>query len=343
VAADSVELGESRMSGDKFGVSLTELARIQKDWQSINERMTEMSKKVGQIKEAVAKAAATDLMASQLAGVVGFGVVAVQVARDVEDILKRTEHLQKTKERLTKEIGEDAQKIKQVIKEYQEIERRIEEELHKKEKQHQPPTSPKGGDRTGIDSTGPGHKGNGGGHHQPPDSPHHPGGDGGGDGNHPAPSSAGKIGISQVNYGGAGSWKSGKEACTDYINKVLDMKGITDPKARANWMRGMLTIAERESSFNSSRWLVNKNDSNAWGPVQSDGAPLHSSRGPWQCIPDTFASYHEAGTSTDIYDPVASCAASMNYLMGHYHVSPDGSNLAAKVPQANPNSGPHGY
>jgi hypothetical protein len=40
---------------------------------------------------------------------------------------------------------------------------------------------------------------------------------------------------------------------------------------------------------------------------------------------------------------VANIAASMNYVMGRYGVSPDGSNLAARVAQANPNAAPRGY
>ena len=75
----------------------------------------------------------------------------------------------------------------------------------------------------------------------------------------------------------------------------------------------------------------------------SDGAPTNSSRGPAQSIPGTFAAYHQPGTSTSIYEPVANIAASMNYVMGSYGVSPDGSNLAARVAQANPNAAARGY
>ena len=53
--------------------------------------------------------------------------------------------------------------------------------------------------------------------------------------------------------------------------------------------------------------------------------------------------YHQPGTSTSIYEPVANIAASMNYVMDRYGVSPDGSNLAARVAQANPNAAGGGY
>jgi len=40
---------------------------------------------------------------------------------------------------------------------------------------------------------------------------------------------------------------------------------------------------------------------------------------------------------------VANIAASMKYVMDRYGVSPDGSNLAANVQQADPNRPPQGY
>ena len=79
------------------------------------------------------------------------------------------------------------------------------------------------------------------------------------------------------------------------------------------------------------------------GPIQSDGYPLHCSRGIAQCIPDTFASYHQSNTSTDIYNPVSNIAASINYVRAHYGVAADGHDLAAKVQQADPSRPPRGY
>jgi LysM repeat protein len=108
-----------------------------------------------------------------------------------------------------------------------------------------------------------------------------------------------------------------------------------------NWIRGYAVLCARESSGNAN--AVNTSDANAHGPIQSDGHPLHCSRGVAQCIPDTFAGYHMAGTSMDIYDPVANIAASMCYVMNNYGVSSDGSNLAERVQQADPNRPPKGY
>lgn len=70
-------------------------------------------------------------------------------------------------------------------------------------------------------------------------------------------------------------------------------------------------------------------NSNATGSMREDGGYANSSRGMWQCIPSTFASYHMAGTSNSIYDPVASAAASMNYVMDRYQVAPTGQGLSA--------------
>lgn len=128
---------------------------------------------------------------------------------------------------------------------------------------------------------------------------------------------------------------------SEAINAALDARGVTDPVARKRWHDGYMTLTGRESGHNAS--VVNVSDSNAHGAQMSDGAPANSSRGPAQCIPTTFAGYHQPGTSTSIYEPVANVAASMNYVMDRYGVSPDGSNLASRVAQANANASPRGY
>jgi SLT domain-containing protein len=48
-------------------------------------------------------------------------------------------------------------------------------------------------------------------------------------------------------------------------------------------------------------------------------------------------------TEADVADPVANIAASMHYVMNRYGVSADGSDLASKVQQADPNRSPAGY
>lgn len=312
------------MGQDQFGVQMRELAEIEQDWRTVSARMEQLNQQLGEIKATLARATAVDLASSSLAGIPGFGV-AFEVVDDVRQIEAAAKRLSADKERLAKEVAEDADKIKAVRAEYEATEKKILEDLKKKHTRGDTGSHPK----TGHD---------GGSSHEH---------DGGGNGSQSAPvgtrTDAASIPVSQVTYGGAGSWKGGKDACEDYINQAMDKLGITDPAARARWMRGMLTIASRESAYNSPNYQVNKTDVNAVGAPMSDGAPARSSRGGWQCIPGTFAEYHQPGTSTDIYDPVANCAASMNYIMSRYHVSRDGSDLASKVQQADPDRSPRGY
>ena len=87
----------------------------------------------------------------------------------------------------------------------------------------------------------------------------------------------------------------GPDAYRQYVGKALDLMGITDPVARANWTRGLMTGIERESGFRPD--AVNVGDSNARGARMVDGAPAGASRGGMQTIPATFAANHQPGTS----------------------------------------------
>jgi hypothetical protein len=152
-------------------------------------------------------------------------------------------------------------------------------------------------------------------------------------------SGASAIPVGDVRFDRNG-FAGGPGAYRGYIAKALDLMGITDPAARENWTRGLQTGLSRESGFNPL--AVNRSDSNAHGAILTDGAPAGSSRGGLQNIPATFASNHQPGTSTNIYDPVANTASTINYLMRRYHVLRDGSNLSA-VPQFNPHHSPQGF
>jgi SLT domain-containing protein len=110
-----------------------------------------------------------------------------------------------------------------------------------------------------------------------------------------------------------------------WIAAALDHLGIVDPAARRNWMRGYQTLIARESGGRPS--------------VVGPG----SARGIAQTIPATFARYHQPGTSTNVYDPVANICASMNYVIDRYGVSRSGKNLAAMVQQADAHRPPKGY
>jgi len=56
-----------------------------------------------------------------------------------------------------------------------------------------------------------------------------------------------------------------------------------------------------------------------------------------------LAANHQPGTSTNIDDPVANIAASMNRMRTVDGVRADGSDLAAKVQQTDPRRPAHGY
>ncbi|GBE64035.1 hypothetical protein MFM001_04970 [Mycobacterium sp. MFM001] len=161
---------------------------------------------------------------------------------------------------------------------------------------------------------------------------------------HEAPPRTAPIPLDKVTYE-QGNFATGPDATRDYINQTLDQLGITEPAARQRWMDGYMTMALRESSYDPNAindWDINSKPPNSTYSV-ADGYGNGCSRGLVQCVPGTFAQYHQPGTSNDIYDPVANIAASMNYVMGHYGVSRDASNLAALVPQADPNANPEGY
>jgi SLT domain-containing protein len=133
-------------------------------------------------------------------------------------------------------------------------------------------------------------------------------------------------------------------------------------QASSHWVKGFKTAVARESSGNPN--ACNLWDANAKTPpgfskvedfgdgylgdgriVRLNGSLTHfqCSRGIVQCIPQTFAQRHAPGTSVNIYDPVACIAAAMRYVRSRYGVAIDGSNLAKKVQQFDPNRPPHGY
>ncbi|MFF1832697.1 transglycosylase SLT domain-containing protein [Streptomyces sp. NPDC058231] len=93
--------------------------------------------------------------------------------------------------------------------------------------------------------------------------------------------------------------------------KVMHEKGIpgTYEGIRKNLMR--------ESTGNPN--AINNWDSNAMKGIPSKGL--------MQVIDPTFNAYHVAGTSTNIYDPVANITASANYA-AHRYGSIDNVNSA---------------
>jgi hypothetical protein len=119
-----------------------------------------------------------------------------------------------------------------------------------------------------------------------------------------------------------------QDEVADVVDQALTINGIpNDPALREQWQELYQHMAQHESGNDPN--AANDSDSNATGSVMDDGSHANSSRGMWQCVPSTFAAHHMAGTSNSIYDPVASAAASIDYVMTTYHVSPDGDGLSS--------------
>ncbi|MFB7507062.1 peptidoglycan-binding protein [Streptomyces broussonetiae] len=151
-------------------------------------------------------------------------------------------------------------------------------------------------------------------------------------------SGGGRLNLGQVTYTDPHD-DSGESAMQRYALQACELTGM-DP---TYGVPALVTISQRESAYNSPRYRVNLNDVNARGPKVADGHPQNCSRGATQCIPTTFATYHQAGTATTPYDVVADMCATINYVRDRYHVNQSGSNFASRVQQADPHRTPIGY
>ncbi|AIA06538.1 peptidoglycan-binding protein [Streptomyces albulus] len=126
-------------------------------------------------------------------------------------------------------------------------------------------------------------------------------------------------------------------SCSQAAKEACELLNVPE----THWVPGIMTAAKRESSYRFNE--VNEYDSNAYGTKQDDGHPQSCTRGLLQVMPQTFAENHQPGTSHNIYDGVANICAAMNYVMVRYGVYRDGSNLAGRVQQFDPNRPPKGY
>jgi hypothetical protein len=174
----------------EFGVQMTELEKVQTDWQSVSDRLTEMCKDLADIQSTLAKAAATDLAVSPLASIAGFGI-AYEVLKDVKDIESRTAALLAVKQQLADDIAQDAQKIAAVKAEYAATDKAILERMKKADPDPGPVKAPPRG--TLNPPSGGGGSGGGGG-----------GAAGGGGG---ADTGGGRSGP-PIKDGGTGTWQT---------------------------------------------------------------------------------------------------------------------------------------
>ncbi|WP_433917454.1 peptidoglycan-binding protein [Streptomyces canus] len=154
---------------------------------------------------------------------------------------------------------------------------------------------------------------------------------------HP-PGGNGRLTLGQVTYRDPKD-EFGEAAMRSYAQKACQLTGMDEKFG----VPGLVTIVGRESAYNHPKYRVNLNDVNARGPKVADGHPQNCSRGATQCIPTTFAAYHQAGTATTPYDVVADMCATINYVRDRYHVDRAGTNFAARVQQADPHRPPRGY
>lgn len=148
----------------------------------------------------------------------------------------------------------------------------------------------------------------------------------------------GRLSLSQVTYSDPHDGV-GPDAMRRYARTACELTAL-DPQYG---VPALVTIAQRESACNHPRYRVNLTDINARGPTAPDGHPRNCSRGATQCIPSTFAAYHQAGTATTPYDVVADMCATVNYVRDRYHVNHSGSDFASRVQQADPHRPAHPY
>ncbi|MEU6119932.1 transglycosylase SLT domain-containing protein [Streptomyces sp. NPDC047117] len=106
-----------------------------------------------------------------------------------------------------------------------------------------------------------------------------------------------------------------------WIRGCLRVTGVP-----GHWYAGLWTIARRESGFDPRAF-------NGWDANAVAGEP---SRGLFQTTWPTFRAHHQAGTAWDINDPVANCAAAVNYIKSQY-------GDISRVQQADSGSPPRGY
>ncbi|MEV6258084.1 phage tail tape measure protein [Nocardia sp. NPDC051911] len=113
-----------------------------------------------------------------------------------------------------------------------------------------------------------------------------------------------------------------------WITQAIQIAGVGE-----GWRPGLNTLIGRESGGNPN--AINNWDGNA-----AAGDP---SRGLMQTIGSTFETFRDKSLPDNIYDPVANIVAGIHYIQSRYGVSVDGSDLPAKVQQANANAAPMGY
>ncbi|GAA2139489.1 hypothetical protein GCM10009760_21860 [Kitasatospora kazusensis] len=284
------------MASGQFGVQMQDLGKIQNDWVQLSQKLDELNQKLGSIREAITRATEIDLASSAIAGIPGIGT-AYDVVKDVKELKARADALGQVKEKLTKELADDAQKILGVMKEYQDTEAKIEEDLKKQQHPVTPPTAPKppspptklaggagdggsgdgGGGGGGGDTGGGGDSGGGGG------GGHHGGGHSGGGGGGGGDTGTYQPGQGNGNWGTTGNWGSHTrqgagvetapktdglpQARTDILNRALERINH-----RIGYSQTAFTNGYRDdcSGFVSAAWGLPTPGRTTWTLMQGD-------------------------------------------------------------------------
>jgi hypothetical protein len=115
---------------------------------------------------------------------------------------------------------------------------------------------------------------------------------------------------------------TGASAATPTATPATTLAGY--PNNLDGWIRESLAIMAEKGIPGSYDGIYrnvmressgNPNAINLWDSNAAAGTP---SKGLLQVIAPTFAAYHVAGTSFDIYDPVANITAACNYAAARY-------------------------
>jgi len=122
-----------------------------------------------------------------------------------------------------------------------------------------------------------------------------------------------------ADFGGAGFAGGGVQQWAGLAAVAMKLGGLNP-----NQLGKFLALMQAESGGNPM--AINLTDSNA--------AAGMASRGLMQVIPPTFAAYHVAGTSSNIFDPLANMAAAAAYIKAVYGGNVPGSPYALGTPGA---------
>lgn len=112
----------------------------------------------------------------------------------------------------------------------------------------------------------------------------------------------------------------------EIIGEAAALNGIVDQGERREWVKYLRPLIDKESGGNSDAVAARGEH-----PVAADGESAQSPRGLVALTPRVFGEYHRAGTSMNIYDPVANVAAAIGFINSRRGGVPVGEFLAGYV------------